>query len=54
MLKHILAARDLLWEFKRHTIEVLLDIVKGVTPSQCNEEIDCSHYTTSIYAALQA
>ncbi|CAN6865716.1 unnamed protein product [Brassica oleracea] len=54
MLKHILAARYLLWEFKRHTIKVLLDIVKGVTPSQCNEEIDCSHYTTSIYAALQA
>ncbi|RID42377.1 hypothetical protein BRARA_J02262 [Brassica rapa] len=54
MLKHILASGDLLWEFKRRTIEVLLDIVKGVTPSQCNEEIDCSHYTTSIYAALQA
>ncbi|CAN7141364.1 unnamed protein product [Brassica rapa subsp. narinosa] len=54
MLKHILASGDLLWEFKRRTIEVLLDIVKGVAPSQCNEEIDCSHYTTSIYAALQA
>lgn len=54
MLKHILASGDLLWEFKRHTIDVLLEIVKGATPSQCNEEIDCSHYTTSIYAALQA
>ncbi|XP_013668100.2 aberrant root formation protein 4 [Brassica napus] len=54
MLKHILASGDLLWEFKRRTIEVLLDIVKGAAPSQCNEEIDCSHYTTSIYAALQA
>lgn len=54
MLKHIVASGDLLWEFKRRTIEVLLDIVKGAAPSQCNEEIDCSHYTTSIYAALQA
>ncbi|KAL0736135.1 hypothetical protein Bca4012_012345 [Brassica carinata] len=54
MLKHILASGDLLWEFKRHTIELLLDIVRGVTPSQCNEQIDCSQYTTSIYAALQA
>ncbi|CAN6873829.1 unnamed protein product [Brassica oleracea] len=41
MLKHILASGDLLWEFKRHTIDVLLEIVKGATPSQCNEEIDC-------------
>ncbi|KAF8115843.1 hypothetical protein N665_0025s0289 [Sinapis alba] len=54
MLKYILASGDLLWEFKRHTVEVLLDIVRGVTPSQCNEQIDCSQYTTSIYAALQA
>ncbi|CAH8281833.1 unnamed protein product [Eruca vesicaria subsp. sativa] len=54
MLKYILASGDLLWEFKKHTVEVLLEIVKGVTPSQCNEQVDCSQYTTSIYAALQA
>lgn len=54
MLKHILASGDLLWEFKRHAVEVLLEIVRGVTPSQCNVQIDCSQYTTSIYAALQA
>ncbi|KAG7550255.1 YAP-binding/ALF4/Glomulin [Arabidopsis thaliana x Arabidopsis arenosa] len=46
---------DLLWEFRRHAIEFLLDITKGVTSSQCNDEqIDCSHYTPGIYAALQA
>ncbi|VVB14021.1 unnamed protein product [Arabis nemorensis] len=55
MLKYILTSGDLLWEFKRHTIELLLDITKGVTSSQCNyEQIDCSDYTPSIYAALQA
>ncbi|XP_018442669.1 aberrant root formation protein 4 isoform X3 [Raphanus sativus] len=54
MLKHILASGDLLWEFKRHTVEVLLEIVRGATPSQCNVQIDCSQYTTSIYSALQA
>ncbi|XP_023637377.1 aberrant root formation protein 4 isoform X2 [Capsella rubella] len=55
MLKYILSSGNLLWEFKRHTIEFLLDITKGVTSSQCNDgEIDCSDYTPSIYAALQA
>jgi hypothetical protein len=33
----------------------LLDITKGVTSSQCNDEqIDCSDYTPGIYATLQA
>ncbi|XP_020879524.1 aberrant root formation protein 4 isoform X3 [Arabidopsis lyrata subsp. lyrata] len=46
---------DLLWEFKRHAIEFLLDITEGVTSSHCNDEqIDCSHYTPGIYATLQA
>ncbi|CAA7039057.1 unnamed protein product [Microthlaspi erraticum] len=55
MLKYVLSSGDLIWEFKRQTIEFLLDITKGVTPSQCNDEqIDCSDYTPSIYAALQA
>ncbi|KAG7550256.1 YAP-binding/ALF4/Glomulin [Arabidopsis thaliana x Arabidopsis arenosa] len=55
MLKYILSSVDLLWEFRRHAIEFLLDITKGVTSSQCNDEqIDCSHYTPGIYAALQA
>ncbi|KAL1194971.1 Aberrant root formation protein 4 [Cardamine amara subsp. amara] len=55
MLKYILSSGDLLWEFRRHAIEFLLDITKGVSSSQCNDEqIDCSHYTPSIYAALQA
>uniref|UniRef100_M4CXP8 Aberrant root formation protein 4 n=1 Tax=Brassica campestris TaxID=3711 RepID=M4CXP8_BRACM len=49
MLKHIVASGDLLWEFKRRTIEVLLDIVKGAAPSQCNEEID---WFTSILKCL--
>ncbi|KFK37731.1 hypothetical protein AALP_AA3G021900 [Arabis alpina] len=55
MLKYILSSGDLPWEFQRHTIELLLDVTKGVTSSQCNnEQIDCSDYTPSIYAALQA
>lgn len=55
MLKYILSSGDLIWEFKRQTVEFLLDINKGVTPSQCkDEQIDCSDYTPSIYAALQA
>lgn len=54
MLKYILSSGDLLWEFKRHAIEFLLDITKGVTSSQCNDEqIDCSDYTPGIYATLQ-
>ncbi|CAN8299178.1 unnamed protein product [Cochlearia groenlandica] len=55
MLKYILSSGDLLWEFKRHTIDFLLDITKVPTSSQCiNEQIDCSDYTPSIYATLQA
>lgn len=55
MLKYILSSGDLLWEFKRYAIEFLLDITKGVTSSQCNDEQkDCSHYTPAIYATLQA
>ncbi|KAL9809986.1 Aberrant root formation protein 4 [Arabidopsis thaliana] len=55
MLKYILSSGDLVWEFKRHAIEFLLDITKGVTSSQCNDEqIDCSDYTPGIYATLQA
>ncbi|XP_010453139.1 PREDICTED: aberrant root formation protein 4-like isoform X1 [Camelina sativa] len=55
ILKYILSSGDLLWAFKRHTIEFLLDITKGVSSTQGNDEkIDCSHYTPSIYAALQA
>uniref|UniRef100_A0A1J3DBA0 Aberrant root formation protein 4 n=1 Tax=Noccaea caerulescens TaxID=107243 RepID=A0A1J3DBA0_NOCCA len=55
MLKYILSSGNLIWEFKRQTIEFLLDITKGVTSSQCkDEQIDCSDYTPSIYAALQA
>ncbi|CAH8270741.1 unnamed protein product [Arabidopsis lyrata] len=55
MLKYILSSVDLLWEFKRHAIEFLLDITEGVTSSHCNDEqIDCSHYTPGIYATLQA
>ncbi|ESQ41057.1 hypothetical protein EUTSA_v10013026mg [Eutrema salsugineum] len=54
MLKYILSSGDLLWEFKRHTIEFLLDITKGPSSQSNDEQIDCSQYTPSIYAALQA
>ncbi|XP_019058240.1 PREDICTED: aberrant root formation protein 4 isoform X2 [Tarenaya hassleriana] len=55
MLKYVISSGYLLWEFRTHAIEFLLDITKEVTPSHGNDEqFDCSQYTPSIYTALQA
>ncbi|KAI3963918.1 hypothetical protein MKW92_014051 [Papaver armeniacum] len=55
MLKYLLSSTDQPWEVKNHAIEFLLSIFNGKASEICNdEEEECSSYTPSLLAALQA
>ncbi|XP_021887767.1 aberrant root formation protein 4 [Carica papaya] len=55
MLKQILSSANLPWELRTHAIDFLLCITSGNILLKCsNEIIDCSIYTPSLFAALQA
>ncbi|XP_026411648.1 aberrant root formation protein 4 isoform X2 [Papaver somniferum] len=55
MLKYLLSSTDQPCEVKNHAIEFLLSIFNGKASEICNdEEEECSSYTPSLLAALQA
>ncbi|MCL7025554.1 hypothetical protein MKW94_006136 [Papaver nudicaule] len=54
MLKYLLLSADQSWEVKNHAIEFLLSIFNGKVSEACDEVEECSFYTPSLLAALQA
>lgn len=54
MLKHIFSCVNLPWDLKQQAVDFLLSIMDGNMPLKSpDENVDCSIYIPSMYAALQ-